>query len=163
MALPPDSKSRASAWAGKEEEGPQVQEQHQGAARRAKGRGEKKPIRAPAEGAYGEEESRGTAAVADDRAPKKGNSGSGGDGDDRDGVDDNKTEAAAPDKRLTRDSMASDAQRLTSEFAAGRLTAPHFFGAMLVKLCGNLVWSRTGGGRRRRLSSVVIVRRVFWT
>lgn len=28
--------------------------------------------------------------------------------------------------------MASDAQRLTSEFAAGRLAAPHFFGAMLV-------------------------------
>ncbi len=27
--------------------------------------------------------------------------------------------------------MASDAQRLTSEFAAGKLTAPHFFGAMM--------------------------------
>lgn len=32
--------------------------------------------------------------------------------------------------------MASDAQRLTSDFAAGRLTAPHFFGAMMASTIG---------------------------
>lgn len=59
--------------------------------------------------------------------------GSGDDGEGE-GGDDDETEGAT-ERRKTRDNMASDAQRLTSEFAAGRLAAPHFFGAMLVS-CG---------------------------
>ncbi|CAM9765995.1 unnamed protein product, partial [Ectocarpus fasciculatus] len=47
------------------------------------------------------------------------------------GDDDQDKEETVSQKRKLRDSMEMDAQRLTSEFAAGRLAAPHFFGAMM--------------------------------
>lgn len=57
--------------------------------------------------------------------------GMNGDDDERNERDKDKTETVSQ-KRKLKDSMEMDAQRLTSEFAAGRLAAPHFFGAMMV-------------------------------
>lgn len=55
-------------------------------------------------------------------------------------VDDDDDAALASQKGRTKDDlkdgMVSDAQRLTSEFAAGRLTTPHFFGAMMASVVG---------------------------
>eukprot|EP00903_Cladosiphon_okamuranus_P006797 g6625.t1 len=99
--------TRASAWTG--------------------GKGTPQDKEQPPEGGHGEGVG-GNNVSANDRVSKPGNKGSGDDGDD--GDTDKKTEAMA-DKRKMRDSMASDAQKLTSEFAAGRLATPHFFGAML--------------------------------
>lgn len=110
-----------------EKDDPHDKEQ-EGGAQRAKGRGGNTRS-APPEAAHGKGVGSKSAA-ANDRASKNGTSGRGDDGDDG---DDHKTEAAT-ENRKKKDSMASDAQKLTSEFAAGRLTAPHFFGAMLVRV-----------------------------
>lgn len=105
------SSRRASAWAG--ERGDPQGNARDGEARRTEGRNS-----TIGEGMAGKSGS------AKDRAfTSRGNNG---DDDDED-----ETEAVKETRKM-RDSMASDAQRLTSEFAAGRLTAPHFFGAMLV-------------------------------
>jgi len=68
----------------------------------------------------------------DRRASGGGGGGGVGDSGDNEGVSRCEDEVEmAREKKMKRDSMALDAQRLTSEFATGKLTAPHFFGAML--------------------------------
>lgn len=74
------------------------------------------------------------AAAGSGRGYHASKSGSEGDGDatygDGDGGEE-EAEAVMKEK-LKRDNLMSDAQRLTTEFASGRLAAPHFFGAMMV-------------------------------
>ncbi|CAM9586622.1 unnamed protein product [Ectocarpus sp. 12 AP-2014] len=70
---------------------------------------------------------KGSAARVRAAAPSVGMNG---DDDGRNERDKDKAETVSQ-KRKLRDSMEMDAQRLTSEFAAGRLAAPHFFGAMM--------------------------------
>ncbi|CAM9248693.1 unnamed protein product [Ectocarpus sp. 6 AP-2014] len=118
--------TRASAWAGgatgdiheKEEVKPSNKAPRDGR------KGERGPTEAtPAPGVA----VKGSAVRARAAAPSVGMNG---DDDERNKRDKDKTETVSQ-KRKLRDSMEMDAQRLTSEFAAGRLAAPHFFGAMM--------------------------------
>lgn len=108
---------RVSTWSGGKEAAPRGAEARGGNNRSA-----------PMDGALGEVSGGKTRAGAVDGASTRGENGTGDDDDERD----EREREADNERRKMRDSMASDAQRLTSEFAAGRLTAPHFFGAMLV-------------------------------
>ncbi|CAM9504620.1 unnamed protein product [Ectocarpus sp. 4 AP-2014] len=118
--------TRASTWAG-------------GATGNIHGEEEVKPTnKAPRDGRKGERRPtevtpapgdavQGSAARARAAAPSVGKNG---DDDGRNERDKDKAQTVFQ-KRKLRDSMEMDAQRLTSEFAAGRLAAPHFFGAMM--------------------------------
>ncbi|CAB1119705.1 unnamed protein product [Ectocarpus sp. CCAP 1310/34] len=119
--------TRASAWAegatgdiyGKEEVKPSNKAPRDGR------KGERGPTEVtPAPG----DAVKWSAARARAAAPS---AGMNGDDDERNERYKDKTETVSQ-KRKLRDSMEMDAQRMTSEFAAGRLAAPHFFGAMMV-------------------------------
>lgn len=149
--------SRASAWAGETEAAPLEEKGQGGEARRRRAEGRGRNTRSgPPDGApHGEGSGAKHAAAAKHRkasSSTNGGEGSGGGdgGGGEDGDDGDETEGAT-DARKKRDSMASDAQRLTSEFAAGRLAAPHFFGAMLVsERSGEIVVLLFSGGRQKR-------------
>lgn len=116
--------SRASAWA--REQGDPQDEGRQEDARPPEGHS-KNTRNGPRGGGLVKESAGSCNAVAHDGTSMN-NGAKGGDGD---------KVGAAKEGRTMRDSTAaSDAQKLTSEFAAGRLTAPHFFGAMLVSCRG---------------------------